>query len=101
MSGRLDIEMTSEGSAAIRTKGLINVKKTGEQLGGGNRVSLGGDRATYDGPVTNPTDIANKQYVDDNAGGGVVIHQTATPPNTNPRGTLLLTSTNVLYLYTD
>lgn len=69
MTGRLDIDNSST-AAAIRTIGLINVKKTGEGLGGANRVSLSGERAIYDGPVTNNTDIANKKYVDDKLTGG-------------------------------
>ena len=103
ISGRIDIVAPSESSAAIRTKGIINVKKTGEQLGGANRISLGHERATYDGPVSNNTDIANKQYVDQKvqeAGGGVIVHGDNTPPNSNPRGTLLLTNSNALYIYT-
>ena len=102
MTGRLDID-SSATAASIRTIGIINVKKTGEQLGGANRVSLSGERATYDGPVTNNTDIANKQYVDQkvaDADGGVIVHGDTTPPNSKPRGTMLLTSSNALYIYT-
>lgn len=51
------------------------------------------------------TEVANlKDYTDNEIAGishsPVIDHQNSTPPSTNPRGTLLLTSSNQLYIYT-
>ena len=43
---------------------------------------------------------ANKAYVDSNAGGGVELWGGASPPPSSDRGTLLLTTSNQLYIYT-
>ena len=100
--GRIDIELENSGNAAIRTIGSINVKKRGESIDGNNIFSAGIDRVTYAGPQDQDNCVATKKYVDDNAGGGsgVELWGGDSPPPVSDRGTLLLTKSNALYIYT-
>ena len=98
-TGRIDISLASPSNAAIRTIGSINVKKSGEAIDGANIFSAGKDRVTYDGPQDQDTCLATKKYVDDNAGGGVEVYNGPNPPSGKDRGTMLLSSNNVLYIY--
>ena len=99
--GRIDIELENSGNAAIRTLGSINVKKRGESIDGNNIFSAGIDRVTYTGPQDQDNCLATKKYVDDNGGGGgVELWGGDSPPPVSDRGTLLLTKSNALYIYT-
>ena len=100
-TGRIDIELANAGNAAIRTVGSINVKKRGEAIDGTNIFSASIDRATYNGPQDQDYCLATKKYVDDHAGGGgVELWGGDSPPPASDRGTLLLTKSNALYIYT-
>lgn len=52
---------------------------------------------------TQDNHVANKKYVDDKvenaSGGGVELYGSSSPPSSKDRGTLLMTSTNNLYIY--
>ena len=69
MSGRLDVQMDTETSAAIRTVGTINVKASGEALGGANNFVAHKDYVRVWSTPSDPKDVATKAYVDENAGG--------------------------------
>ena len=101
-SGRIDISLEHTGNAAIRTQGSINVKKKGQSIDGDNIFMAGQDRVTYTGPQDQDNCVATKKYVDDNAGGGggVELWGGDSPPPVSDRGTLLLTKSNALYIYT-
>ena len=100
-TGRIDIELANAGNAAIRTVGSINVKKRGEAIDGLNMFSASIDRVTYTGPQDQDTCVATKKYVDDKtAAGGVELWGGDSPPPVSDRGTLLLTKSNGLYIYT-
>ena len=52
---------------------------------------------------TQDTHVANKAYVDDKvanaSGGGVELYGSSSPPSSKDRGTMLLTTSNNLYIY--
>ena len=96
--GNLDISTSS--STGVRILGSFKVKKDGESIGGANVFEAFGTYVSYYGDITADNHIATKKYVDDNGGGGVVIYSGPNPPPTQPRGTLLMTTNNVLYVYT-
>ncbi len=52
---------------------------------------------------TQDTHVANKKYVDDavsNASsGGVELYNNSSPPSSKNRGTMLMTTSNNLYIY--
>lgn len=64
MSGRLDITMANEGTAAIRTIGQINVKKPGEELGGANNFSAGPSYVRVFTTPSSPNDVVTKEFLD-------------------------------------
>ena len=101
-TGRIDISLASPGNAAIRTQGSINVKKKGQSIDGDNIFVAGQDRVTYTGPQDQDNCLATKKFVLDNAGsgGGVELWGGDSPPPVSDRGTLLLTKSNALYIYT-
>lgn len=100
-NGRIDITMSSNTVAAIRTVGAINVKKFDEGLDGDNNFTARGDYVRYYGQQSHDDDLATVKYVRDNAGGGPAVKQgtNTTPPSGEDRGTLLMTTDNKLYLY--
>lgn len=61
-----------------------------------------GDAIRYYGEISNGNDIVTKSYADSlsSLAGGVVLHDSTTPPTSKDRGTLLMTSSNQLYIYT-
>lgn len=100
INGNLDIETSS--STGVRILGSFKVKKDGELVGGANVFEVYGTYASYYGNITADNHIATKKYVDDNAGGGggVELWGGDSPPPVSDRGTLLLTKSNALYIYT-
>ena len=97
ITGNLDI--TTENSEGVRILGNFKVKAKDQTIGGNNVFEMFNDKGHYNGLITQDNDLVNKKYVDDNAGGGVVVYNGTTPPASEPRGTLLLNQNNALYLY--
>ena len=95
-----DIDIVTETSAGVRILGALKVKKTGSSITGSNSFEAFGTYASYHGLIDQDDHIATKKYVDDHAGGGVELYNNSTPPSTRDRGTLLMTTSNVLYIYT-
>ena len=95
-----DVDIVNETSAGVRILGALKVKKTGSSISGSNSFEAFGNYASYYGLIDQDNHIATKKYVDDHAGGGVELHNNSTPPSTRDRGTLLMTTSNVLYIYT-
>ena len=97
ITGNLDI--TTADSEGFRVLGNFKVKAKGQSIGGSNCFEMDGERGNYFGAITSDNHLVNKKYVDDNAGGGVIVHNGTTPPASEPRGTMLLTNANALYIY--
>ena len=95
-----DIDITTASSSGVRILGALKVKKTGSTISGSNSFEAFGNYASYHGLIDQDDHIATKKYVDDHAGGGVEIFNNNVPPATRDRGTLLMTTNNVLYIYT-
>ena len=97
ITGNLDI--TTASSEGVRVLGSFKVKAENQTIGGNNVFEMFPDKGTYNGLITQDKHLVNKKYVDDHAGGGVVVHNGSTPPASEPRGTMLLTTANALYIY--
>lgn len=68
--GRIDINMETEGNAAIRTVGSINVKASGEDLSGSNNFIAHKDYVRVYSTPSDDNDVTNKAYVDDKVDAG-------------------------------
>ena len=97
INGNLDI--TTESSEGVRVLGNFKVKAKDQTIGGTNCFEVFNDKGHYNGLITQDNDLVNKKYVDDHAGGGVVVYNGTTPPSGEARGTMLLTNANALYIY--
>lgn len=64
MTGRLDITVPNESNAAIRTKGIINVKKANQDLGGENNFSAGPSYVRVFTTPSGPNDVVTKEFLD-------------------------------------
>ena len=94
-----NIDVTTADSEGFRVLGNFKVKAKGQSIGGSNCFEMDGERGNYFGAITSDNHLVNKKYVDDHAGGGVVVYNGTTPPASEPRGTMLLTNANALYIY--
>jgi hypothetical protein len=97
ITGNLDI--TTGNSEGVRVLGNFKVKAKDQTIGGSNVFEMFEDKGNYTGAISSDNNLVNKKYVDDHTGGGVVVHTGSTPPASEPRGTMLLTTANALYIY--
>ena len=97
ITGNLDI--TTATTEGVRVLGNFKVKAANQTIGGSNVFEMFEDKGNYTGAISSDNNLVNKKYVDDHSGGGVVVHNGSTPPASEPRGTMLLTTANALYIY--
>ena len=96
-----DVDITTESGTGVRILGPLKVKATNQTIGGTNVFEVFDSEAKYNGAISSDNNLATKKYVDDNAGGGVEDYTGgSSPPATRDRGTMLITTSNALYIYT-